>query len=362
MKSISGLIGFICSRILDLQAPVRNTETRKWIKEFMEKVNVAKHVIPILPNLFEWVFERIDETKNDIANSHIELLRPMLNGNGRDYESDKFNKRLEENAISLDNTKSLIADSLPLVAAANANANTRLSNGESLAYRELIATAFVSVLLKKPVRLDTPGYELTPNGLPETLLFDGKRLAKCRDSVDSIVLVATVTVLVRQVLARNRVNVSPSENVELSTQLLVLLKSNTTLADISAHVCRFAEKIYINSRAVRTEAASAIVVALPEEEKNSLLSLVKNAASAENSIFILYSKRIDAFLHAAVLLKETAVDTVLPQLIASSQFATFTETLTDIILNLRLVFDHTVVVHNKHYTAIVKQLLPSQSA
>jgi hypothetical protein len=74
---------FICQQIVEFQAPVRGPKTKDFIKAFLRKVGTFKgNLVVLLPELLEWVFERTDETAKDIANSHIEMLRPQLRTNG----------------------------------------------------------------------------------------------------------------------------------------------------------------------------------------------------------------------------------------------------------------------------------------
>lgn len=52
-------------------------------------------------------------------------------------------------------------------------------------------------MLRRPVRLDMPGYETYEGGLPETLLWDCGKMAKVRDVMDSVSLISTMVVLLR---------------------------------------------------------------------------------------------------------------------------------------------------------------------
>ena len=80
-SSMAGAVAFICSQIIEFQAPVRNKKTNEWISSYMNEMEVQGRafggdaVIVLLPKLLEWVFARIDETQKDIANSHIEMVR-----------------------------------------------------------------------------------------------------------------------------------------------------------------------------------------------------------------------------------------------------------------------------------------------
>lgn len=67
-------------------------------------------------------------------------------------------------------------------------------------HKAVLQEAFIG-LLRSTVRLDRPDAAAVAGGvLPETLAGDGGRLAAARDDVDRVTLVATLCVLVRQVL------------------------------------------------------------------------------------------------------------------------------------------------------------------
>ncbi|CAM9389641.1 unnamed protein product, partial [Ectocarpus sp. 13 AM-2016] len=81
-----------------------------------------------------------------------------------------------------------------------------LRDGREELHKAVLHEAFIG-LLRSTVRLDRPDAAAAAAGgvLPETLAGDGGRLAAARDDVDRVTLVATLCVLVRQVLARLRI-------------------------------------------------------------------------------------------------------------------------------------------------------------
>ena len=111
---MSKFVNFVCGQIMYFQAPVRNKKTAEWIKAYMEEMRAAGKdgFVPLLPNFLEWVFSRVDETTKDIANSHIEMLRPKLKASGKDYERSAFGARLKEGKMKLTNTTIFIKDGL----------------------------------------------------------------------------------------------------------------------------------------------------------------------------------------------------------------------------------------------------------
>ena len=211
----------------------------------MEKFTSSKSTtesIACLPEFLEWVFDRIDETKNDIANSHIEMLRPHLKKCGVDYEREKFRSRIVNGQLKIDNTEWWIEETVGwLKANGHENVTAACARKDADSYHKLMSFAFV-VLLRRDVRADLPQYAAMEKGLPETLLFDSKKLAEARDLMDSVALTCTIMTLFRQVLARNRVTLMSDQVVRTQSEIQVLLKSQgVNLADIEAHVLKSAK-------------------------------------------------------------------------------------------------------------------------
>ena len=71
-------------------------------------------------------------------------------------------------------------------------------------------------LLRKDIRWDS---DAAAQMIPETLILDAPRLAKVRDSIDRAVLVSTLIVFLRQVLAKRRVVPAPELLQELKKKL-----------------------------------------------------------------------------------------------------------------------------------------------
>ena len=189
---MSKFVNFVCGQIMYFQAPVRNKKTAKWIKSYMEEMGRAGNdgFVPLLPKFLEWVFNRIDETTKDIANSHIEMLRPKLKESGKEYERSAFEARLEEGKLKLTNTAIFIKDGLSYclkggLDGVDGEILMKCAKREPMGFVMFLSASVIS-LLRRPVRLDTPGYETYEGGLPETLLWDCGKLAKVRDVMDSV--------------------------------------------------------------------------------------------------------------------------------------------------------------------------------
>ncbi|CAM9380192.1 unnamed protein product, partial [Ectocarpus sp. 8 AP-2014] len=226
-RQVQRLVGFIAGRILNLQAPVRSDGARAWLKARkrarMEAAIASGDplaIIPLLPRVFEFVFAQMEEIKRDTANAHIRLIAPYLARHGAPYERAKFEARLSSGDVSLERTKAWLSSAAQGFLGGDAGEGGTgdegerarrakgLRDGREELHKAVLQEAFIG-LLRSTVRLDRPDAAAAAAAaggvLPETLAGDGGRLAAARDDVDRVTLVATLCVLVRQVLARLRI-------------------------------------------------------------------------------------------------------------------------------------------------------------
>lgn len=177
--------------------------------------------VSLLPGIFQTIFERIDETRRDIANAHVDMLRPFLSQHGIAYERQKFSERLRAGEVQLENTFTWLHD--VLAAPERASRLGAIAQGDSVAHRLTFAEA-VSHLLRLPVRLDTPAAKL-----PEILAYDGRRLAEVRDELDRLALIAVYSTLLRQFLVNQNIRAGYAAGdmlAALETRLYTILNGD----------------------------------------------------------------------------------------------------------------------------------------
>jgi hypothetical protein len=284
------------------------------------------------------------------------MLRPKLKENGKDYERERFDKRVEEGIIRLTNTKLFLQGGLEFLAAGGFDSK----GGQVLlgcAKRDPVATlmmvaASMVQLLRRPVRLDTPGYETYEGGIPETLLWDCKKLADMRDAMDAVALISTMVTLLRQVLARNGYREEGSGGgvfEEIQKHLNILIKSNgVRLPDLEAFLVAKAKEI---------------VPGLPEAEQESLKHIVRNSVDAENAVFKLMNKRVDRLVFESLVFMKKEVwgrdGEQLKNKITASGFKGFLGDggLEKGLIGVVRVFKHTLEVHQVHYRRAILETI-----
>ena len=305
---------FFQRSLMDLQAPSRTASTEAWIRQLTEsfyKIEPAAagssnavasssqrrgksidEVAHLLPPFFERANSVVEEIQRDMANYYITVLVPVLHQKGHAYLRDMFQAGIQEGAISLDGTASLLfAQLLPnenlqatvkdLVEAgfcaesgftledilpSAAENVTKVLNGvvvnsspapasstqdadsapvpprRSNLVDGIVARSMV-YLMQLPVRLDTPEALYV---LPETLMWDAGRLATMRDLVDRIALECSLVIATKQVIGRYQLPPwcsDPHAEVELQHRLDVLLsEKDTSLASITVEVSRYVQE------------------------------------------------------------------------------------------------------------------------
>ena len=87
--------------------------------------------------------------------------------------------------------------------------------------RALLAKAFLA-LLQLQLRLDTP--QASAYVLPESFQWDGKRLAKIRDTLDVLSVQCAVAIVTKQVLGKLEIRLLEEEETDFLHRLDVLLR------------------------------------------------------------------------------------------------------------------------------------------
>ncbi|CAN0158629.1 unnamed protein product [Pylaiella littoralis] len=363
-RQVQSLLGFIAGRIHALQAPAREAGARAWLQARQKTWNGfnaqmetaaasgdALAVIPLLPRVFEFIFAQMEEIKRDSANAHIRLIAPYLARHGAAYERAKFEARLSSGAVSLERTKAWLSAAVEGFLGVDAGEGGTgdeaersrrvkgIRDGREDFHKSVLRQAFVG-LLRSPVRLDSP--EAVSSVLPETLAGDGGRLAAARDVVDRVALVATLCVLVRQVLARLRIACPAPVMTALQAKTLSLLKHE------GVNLSQIVEECVATAKDLATTSKEGVMPGgLPAAEEDGLRSLLASSADPKNEVFRVFFKRLLLALKGLVA-GEAAVEAC-----GRNGLQPFLEELAPAGARLQRLFAHHVKVHAGHYGPIV---------
>ncbi|CAB1121572.1 unnamed protein product [Ectocarpus sp. CCAP 1310/34] len=210
--------------------------------------------------------------------------------------------------------------------------------------------AFIG-LLRSTVRLDRPDAAAAAAGgvLPETLAGDGGRLAAARDDVDRVTLVATLCVLVRQVLARLRIGCPAPAMAALQAKTTGLLKQQGVLLPQIVEECVATSRRLASSASKEGGGAAESPPGLPLVEEEGLRSLLMRSADPNNEVFRVFFKRVLLSLKGMIAGGDAA------DVCVRNGMQSFVEEMRPVGARLHRLFAHNVKVFAGHYGSIVTE-------
>jgi len=336
--SVWALLGFLVQHIISLEAPVRASETELWFKHLQAEAGGSMKdlslLVPTLPRVFQYLFDKVEEIKRDVANAHVEMIRPFLARHGVGYERQKFAERLKSGEQALNNTQEWLATVLN---ASSEGLRHRVSRGDTASHKQVLVQAFLH-LLKLPVRLDTPAAYL-----PETLAWDGRRLAGIRDELDRLSLIAVYSTLLRQFLAQARTPAPVAAIEELESRLYTILQQDDGVKlDHLVDECVEATKRLFAAHGGRVPT---------HEQLTTLRGVLSNAASVTNPVFSLMFGRLLEVLGLYMQGRTQQAEDV----IARYGFRPFAVHLKTTGTQLGRIFSHNMEVHGVTHSIILKE-------
>ncbi|KAG5189617.1 T-complex protein 11-domain-containing protein [Tribonema minus] len=336
--TMANLIRFIGQRIMALQAPARVPATQAWLQRFNDDMAAAASSgdpgapVRLLPRIFEFVFARIDEVRQDAANAHVAVLVPYLQQHGVEYERDKFNERLSAGEVTLERTKAWLSST---VRALPQGAIAQLLRGDRAPLHDLVHRGLVALAQDRA---------LSPNTLPETLSMDAQRIQAVGAEADCIAIAAAMLVLMRQVLSRQQVTCSGSSLARLQSRLSALMRGGgTPLQQLEEEVVAAAK-----------EACAAADAALSSQEEAGLRGLLQQCSAPSNAVVDVFKGRVG---HALVgYLGGGGMKDIADR----QGMGAFAEDLGSVAARLKSLAVHNLKVHEARYSTLVLEAAAQQ--
>ena len=166
--------------ITRIQAPRRDEETEILSKEVMDVLNAAntnQEKATSFTKALEFLLNRVNICRIDAANSRLRLIAPVIQDHGFEYEGGKFQRKLDDNEVSLDNTKQWISAALK----STIDIASKIQDGVTGSIVDAHTTA-ITLLVDGSIIPDA-----SEANLPETLVFDVARIAKMRSDFRDII-------------------------------------------------------------------------------------------------------------------------------------------------------------------------------
>lgn len=314
-----------------LVSPFRLDEpTRKqWIQSFLSELRGAatfQERILLLPALFEFVTLSAEQVGRDMANYYVAGLAPVLHQHGRSFLSGKLLQRVRDGksslkvlatsviqqlgpATQLKRTIDELAEAGVVGAQQVANVGGEIVVGELLSadwLRDGVVALVLLNLLKLPARLDT---RQAASLIPETLLWDAKRLAVIRDEMDRVVVLNALAITSKQHMSqlcatlpgaiRGGVVCSPDQEEEFLRRLDILLhETDCSLPQLFTETRRHV-KDCIASRF--GQAGTLDHLPAGADWETQLEAGVKGALMEKSAVLGLFTKRVVKIMLAAAL-------------------------------------------------------------
>lgn len=171
-----------------MQARFRDEETTaKWGElKALIATTTADTAATVICKCLEFLLDRVNAMRIDAANARLRLIAPVIADHGVDYERGKFNDKLREGTLTVDRTTSWMRR----VLGANPLLSQQILDGSRVAAVGLHAAAMVSLVS------DGNTTAITPQTIPETLLFDTARLAFIKSEISSLISAKAVLAVV----------------------------------------------------------------------------------------------------------------------------------------------------------------------
>lgn len=322
------LVAFLAKCVLDLEAPARNQATRDWVRGIRERAEAMQAspdergalVLTLLPEAFEFVYNKVEQIRVDIANVQLDLCSQYLRVHGAAFERFRFAKRAEEDPVVLratvawldavlqtwrseqaaaplspagspspsssppDEHGSALAESMNRMSvsspAAGAAADDRGAGAESdgLPGIEQIVRHGLYQLLQTPVALG-------PQQTPPPFFLDGPRLVTFQNRLQLVTLTAVNIHFVHQILRQS--GVAPtSQDIATAKQTLLKVLSGSAPHLVGQELVKAVQHI-VRARADRD---------MTEQEQQLLATMVHKSASLDDAVYKTINRRLMAVL------------------------------------------------------------------
>ncbi|XP_068172202.1 T-complex protein 11-like protein 1 [Antennarius striatus] len=259
------LAAYIVNTMASLCAPVRDPEVRA-LRDLEDPVELLRQIYRVLGLM-----------NTDMMNFTVQCLRPHLLQHAVQYERSKFQKILDKQPASLDNTK------LWLQAAAS---EEKLSVKDSpVSATAVLNRAYMHLL----------SWDQQDHMYPETMVMDRTRLDSLGQKIQMLVLEATV-LLLTNVQCGDAVFSHQGFISKLRRSIAAVLEgSHTREADLKEALLGLGESVL---QQVNIALSSLGGAALPQENQDLLKGQISELWKHNNPVRTLIGERVQGFLQA----------------------------------------------------------------
>ncbi|KAI9190194.1 hypothetical protein H9P43_001627 [Blastocladiella emersonii ATCC 22665] len=388
---VAALLGTIVQCMLRLAAPARDADIHALLGD--ADASVGQTVVRI-----HAVLARM---RVDLANFHLQQLRPVLQARAVEYEAHKFAEYMASSAIAgrsgIEKTEAWLG-----AAARDLLSTSMARNPEGVPLNDLTRPKFEDVYHEALLGLVSPAaataVAVTPDNVPETLALDARRLHAMQNAAQAVAIAGALVMVARNAFpwfrnatatvdapaapplpgTQRRATPSTAPRVvpaahALADRLMVLLTANDT--PTAAHL---AAAVMHAAGAAMPGSASAAGVSpmdrLSDEQRALVKTLVAKTLSARDPVLAIVSRRVHASLRtflgmAAAAAPATAAAAVPPSgvrlrrdSLTANGLDAVEEHLNALGARLAALARHNKAVYAQWYDAVLRRALGVGSA
>ncbi|KAJ3341808.1 hypothetical protein HDU83_006420 [Entophlyctis luteolus] len=299
--NLVGLLQFILSKMALLCAPQRDNSIKAIVSELAAVTGPEG-----LASVFDGILTVLDDMKLDLANYKLQSLRPHLKTQAVEYEKAKFKEYFESAkvlgpstaAAVLPRTKAWLEQTVNLKAQTARDRNPENVDlpENKIRYADILHDALLSLVFS-PIAV-------SPETIAETLIMDCERVFKFQNEGQLIVIVASLLMLVQNIVVESRGN--KAFLGALKERLLALLKApeGLTVESLGLEIISKCDELVLEKRRSQMNLAgksSDFIEGLDDAKKDMVRNMVDKTLSTKDPVFGLLKRRVQASIKSHVL-------------------------------------------------------------
>ncbi len=175
-----------------IQFPNRVAETMTMWEETKKVMDNASEAVESQATAFckamRFLLERVQVFRMDVGNRHLRSITPLILDHGIKYEQDKMKEKLESGVLTTDRTRAWLKQSICCLLEDHSILVEYVVEGNAAAIVTAHGSALVDLIENKTLPV------------PETLMFDVKRIEIMRSQYQKMVFYSVVLVTVKHCL------------------------------------------------------------------------------------------------------------------------------------------------------------------
>ncbi|KAJ3200446.1 hypothetical protein HDU82_008903 [Entophlyctis luteolus] len=299
--NLVGLLQFILSKMALLCAPQRDNSIKAIVSELAAVTGPEG-----LASVFDGILTVLDDMKLDLANYKLQSLRPHLKTQAVEYEKAKFKEYFESAkvlgpstaAAVLPRTKAWLEQTVNLKAQTARDRNPENVDlpENKIRYADILHDALLNLVFS-PIAV-------SPEAIAETLIMDCERVFKFQNEGQLIVIVASLLMLVQNIVVESRGN--KAFLGALKDRLLALLKApeGLTVESLGLEIISKCDELVLEKRRSQMNLAgksSDFIEGLDDAKKDMVRNMVDKTLSTKDPVFGLLKRRVQASIKSHVL-------------------------------------------------------------